>query len=85
SPRAFQKDELKGFLESLKGHVLRAKSMPTEVAPAAPAQAAEPAPPPQDEEPAPRPPFSDPQTLEEEPPLAAPDHLAEPQQPVPQP
>lgn len=85
APRAFQKDELKGFLESLKGHVLRAKSMPTEVAPAAPAQAAEPAPPSQAEEPAPRPRFSDPQTLEEEPPLAVPDHLAELQPPVPQP
>lgn len=31
SPRAFQRDELKGFLESLKGHVLRAKSTPTQM------------------------------------------------------
>lgn len=46
APIAFQKDELKLFLESLKGHVLKAKSEPTQVierpktveqAPAAPA------------------------------------------------
>ncbi|MER3483631.1 MAG: hypothetical protein C4332_11260 [Meiothermus sp.] len=35
-PRAFQRDELKAFLESLKGHVLRAKSMPTQVGEPAP-------------------------------------------------
>lgn len=46
APIAFQKDELKLFLESLKGHVLKAKSEPTQIierpktveqAPAAPA------------------------------------------------
>jgi hypothetical protein len=31
APVAFQKDELKLFLESLKGHVLKAKSEPTQV------------------------------------------------------
>ncbi len=31
APIAFQKDELKLFLESLKGHVLKAKSEPTQV------------------------------------------------------
>lgn len=83
SPKAFQKEDLKTFLESLKGHVLRAKSMPTEVAPAVPVQTTEPAPPPPLEEPS-RPPVADPQTLEEEPPLAAPDQPAESQPSEPQ-
>lgn len=38
SPSAFQKDELKLFLESLKGHVLKAKSEPTLVKEPAPAK-----------------------------------------------
>lgn len=76
SPRAFQRDELKQFLESLKSHVLRAKSMPTQVG-----EPPRPVPVPIEPEPTPEPqPIAkpepvqslqrDPQTLEE--PLSAP-------------
>ncbi|MBO1437369.1 hypothetical protein [Meiothermus sp. CFH 77666] len=97
APIAFQKDELKLFLESLKGHVLKAKSEPTQVierpktveqAPAAPT-----APPPQSEEPvaAPSAPIAQPPNptpldtppAEPEPAPPAQIHIAEPPKTLP--